>query len=105
VPFFLLPDLGGSHTIRGYQPWRFRDRNRLLLSGEYRWTAGSFLDMALFVDAGKVAPRLADLDLHGLTTSYGIGAAFHTPISTVTRIELARTREGNSLMFSFSPSF
>ncbi len=61
--------------------------------------------MALFVDAGKVAPRLADLDLRGLTTSYGIGASFHTPVSTVTRIELARTREGNSLMFSFSPSF
>jgi hypothetical protein len=105
VPFFMLPDLGGTHTLRGYEPWRFRDRNRLLLSGEYRWTAGSFVDMALFVDAGKVAPRLADLDLHGLSTSYGIGASFHTPISTVTRIELARTREGNSLVLSFSPSF
>jgi AAA family ATP:ADP antiporter len=105
VPFFLLPDLGGSHTIRGYEPWRFRDRNRLLLSGEYRWTAGSFVDMALFVDAGTVAARLADVDLRGLTTSYGLGASFHTPISTVTRIEFARTREGNSLMFSFSPSF
>ena len=87
------------------EPWRFRDRNRLLLSGEYRWTAGSFVDMALFVDAGTVAARLADVDLRGLTTSYGIGASFHTPISTVTRIEFARTREGNSLMFSFSPSF
>jgi AAA family ATP:ADP antiporter len=105
VPFFMLPDLGGSHTLRGYQPWRFRDRNRLLFSGEYRWTAGSFVDMALFVDAGKVAPRLADLDLRGLTTSYGIGASFHTPVSTMTRIEFARTREGNSLVFSFSPSF
>jgi AAA family ATP:ADP antiporter len=105
VPFFMLPDLGGSHTLRGYQPWRFRDRNRLLMSGEYRWTAGSYVDMALFVDAGKVAPRLADLDLSSLTTTFGIGASFHTPISTVTRIELARTREGNSLVFSFSPSF
>ena len=105
VPFFMLPDLGGTHTLRGYEPWRFRDRNRLLFSGEYRWTAGSFVDMALFVDAGKVAPRLADLDLHGLTASYGIGASFHTPVSTVTRIEFARTREGNSLVFSFSPSF
>ena len=91
--------------MRGYQPWRFRDRNRLLLSGEYRWTAGSYLDMALFVDAGKVAPRLADLNLHDLTTSFGIGASLHTPMSTVTRIELARTREGHSLVFSFSPSF
>ena len=62
VPFYLLPDLGGSHTLRGYPAWRFRDRNRLLLTGEYRWTAGPFVDMALFLDAGKVAPRLADLD-------------------------------------------
>jgi hypothetical protein len=31
--------------------------------------------------------------------------SFHTPISTVTRVELARTSEGMGLMFSFSPSF
>ena len=54
-----MPDLGGSHTLRGYPTWRFRDRNRLLLTGEYRWTAGPFVDMALFLDAGKVAPRVA----------------------------------------------
>ena len=69
VPYFLMPDLGGSHTLRGYPPWRFRDRNRLLLTGEYRWTAGPFVDMALFLDAGKVAPRARDLDLRGLKTT------------------------------------
>ena len=105
VPYFLLPDLGGSHTLRGYSSWRFRDRNRLLLSGEYRWTAGPFVDMALFLDAGKVAPRASDLDLSGLKKVYGIGFSIHTLTSTVTRIELARTPEGNSLGFSFSPSF
>ena len=105
VPYFLLPDLGGSHTLRGYSPWRFRDRDRLLLSGEYRWTAGQFVDMALFLDAGKVAPRAKDLDLTGLTKTYGIGMSLHTPSSTAVRIELARTPEGNSLSLSFSPSF
>jgi len=105
VPYFLLPDLGGSHTLRGYSAWRFRDRNRLLLSGEYRWTAGPFVDMALFLDAGKVAARASDLDLSGLKKVYGIGFSVHTLTSTVTRIELARTPEGNSLGFSFSPSF
>jgi len=105
VPDFLLPDLGGSHTLRGYSAWRFRDRNRLLLSGEYRWTAGPFVDMALFLDAGKVAARASDLDLSGLKKVYGIGFSIHTLTSTVTRIELARTPEGNSLGFSFSPSF
>jgi outer membrane protein assembly factor BamA len=105
VPYFLMPDLGGSHTLRGYSAWRFRDRNRLLLTGEYRWTAGPFVDMALFLDAGKVAARASDLDLSGLTKTYGIGISLHTLTSTVTRIEVARTAEGNSLGFSFSPSF
>jgi outer membrane protein assembly factor BamA len=104
VPFFLLPDLGGR-TLRGYSPWRFRDRNRVLLSGEYRWTAGPFVDMALFVDAGTVAPRFSDLDLGRLSTSHGIGVSFHSFSTTVTRIELARSSEGTGLLFSFSPSF
>jgi hypothetical protein len=105
VPYFLMPSLGGSHALRGYSPWRFRDRNRLLFSGEYRWTAGSFVDMALFVDAGKVTARARDLDLQRLLVTKGLGFRVHTPSSTVARIEIARSREGTSLLFSFSPSF
>lgn len=105
VPYFLLPELGGSRLLRGYSPWRFRDRNRLLLTGEYRWPAGPFVDMALFMDAGTVAPNRRDLSLRDLRTSHGIGMRIHTPSATVTRIELARSREGMSLIFSFSPSF
>jgi AAA family ATP:ADP antiporter len=105
VPFVLLPDLGGSHTLRGYPSWRFRDRSRMALSAEYRWKAGHFVDMALFADAGQVAPRLADLDLRKFKKTYGLGMSFHTPASTLTRIEVARTGEGTALVFSFSPSF
>jgi outer membrane protein assembly factor BamA len=103
VPFFLLPDLG-ARTLRGYAPWRFRDRNRVLLSGEYRWAAGPFVDMALFMDAGTVASRFSRLDLNRLVTTKGIGVSFHTPDATVLRIEAARSAEGTGLLFSFSPS-
>jgi len=61
--------------------------------------------MALFADAGKVADRFADLDVSGLKTAYGVGVSFHTPSSTVMRVDLARTREGNSVHVSFGPSF
>ena len=105
VPVVLLPALGGGNSLRGYPSWRFRDRHRLLLTGEYRWTAGPFVDMALFMDAGKVAPRFADLDLDDLKTSYGIGATLHTFRTTLTRVELARTREGMGLSFSFGANF
>lgn len=105
VPYVLMPDLGGSHSLRGYSTWRFRDRNRLLLSGEYRWTAGPFADMALFFDAGKVAARAADLDLRNLKKSYGLGVSFHTSTATLARVEVARSREGSTVSLAFSPSF
>jgi AAA family ATP:ADP antiporter len=106
VPYFLMPDLGGSRHLRGYPSWRFRDRNRILLTGEYRWTAGQFVDMALFLDAGKVAARWSDVDLDDLKKSYGIGIRFHTATATVLRFELARTRdEGTGLIFAFGPVF
>jgi len=104
VPFFLLPDLGGR-TLRGYSSWRFRDRNRVLLTGEYRWAAGPFVDMAVFVDAGTVASRFADLDMGRLATTHGIGISIHTMSATVLRVEAARSAEGTALRFSFSPSF
>ena len=105
VPFFLLPDLGGSDALRGYSAWQFRDRSRLLLSGEYRWTAGSLVDMALFIDAGNVGPRLRDISLKDLEITRGIGVTLHTPNATLTRIELARTSEGMRVAMSMSPSF
>ena len=105
VPFFLLPDLGGGGELRGYPSWRFRDRQRILLTGEYRWTAGNFVDMALFLDAGKVVAEHSDVDLEKLRTTYGIGVRFHTPAATVMRIEIAHTHEGNGLIFAFGPSF
>jgi len=105
VPYFLLPDLGGSSTLRGYSTWRFRDRNRLLFTGELRWTAGPFADMALFMDSGTVAARVSDLNWRDMKQSYGVGLTLHTFTSTVTRLELARTDDGVSLGISFSPNF
>jgi AAA family ATP:ADP antiporter len=105
VPYVLLPDLGGSHSLRGFPDGRFRDRHRVLLTGEYRWTAGPFVDMAVFMDAGKVAAHRADLDLRHLETSQGVGLSIHTPNATVLRMEVARSRAGTALTFSFSPNF
>ena len=105
VPYFLLPDLGGSSTLRGYSTWRFRDRNRLLLTAEWRWTAGPFADMSLFIDSGTVAPRVQDLNWRDMKQAYGVGLTLHTFTSTVTRLELARTNDGMSVGVSFSPNF
>lgn len=94
VPYFMLPQLGGASTLRGFRSWRFRDRHRLLLSGEYRWAPGELMDVALFYDAGKVAPRARDLDLRGLHHDYGISLRVHGPTFTGLRVDLARGDEG-----------
>jgi ATP:ADP antiporter, AAA family len=105
VPYALLPELGGSNALRGYAPWRFRDRDRVLLSAEYRWMAGPFVEMAAFVDAGGVAPAVDDLAWRRLHTSHGVGLALHTTRTTVARFELAHSPEGLCFTLAFSPSF
>ena len=50
---FMLPSLGGGSTLRGYPDFRFRDRHRLLMNAEVRWTPARFLDMAVFYDTGR----------------------------------------------------
>ena len=96
VPYFLLPALGGGSTLRGYPDFRFRDRNRLLMNAELRWTPARFLDMALFYDAGKVAPRRGDLDFDDLKRSYGIGMRLIGMEGYAFRVEVARSREHNA---------
>jgi hypothetical protein len=103
VPFFLMPDLGGGSDLRGYSSYRFRDRHSILFTAEYRWYAQEYVDGAIFYDAGKTVPDRSSLDFTGLKSSVGAGVRFHTPRSTVLRIELARSREGLRLILAFSP--
>ena len=105
IPFFALPSLGGGSNLRGFESWRFRDQNSLLLQAEWRIMVNRFFDTALFYDAGKVAARKEDLDFSGLRNDYGFGARFHTPFATVFRIDVARSREGTRLVFASSPVF
>ena len=94
VPYYLLPSLSGGRLHRGYSDFRFQDRHMMLLSGEYRWTPSRVLDMALFVDTGKVAHERRDLDFNHLKTAYGIGFRIHGPALTPLRLDIARGSEG-----------
>lgn len=93
VPYFLLASVGGGSTVRGYPDFRFRDRHRLVMSAELRWTPARFVDMAMFYDTGKVAASRAALDLNGLHESYGIGLRLVSPAGYAFRVEVAHSRE------------
>jgi outer membrane protein assembly factor BamA len=104
VPFFLMPTLGGGRELRGYSSYRFRDRHSLVGTAEYRWYVQEYVEMAVFYDAGKVVRRKGDLDFTGLKSNVGIGLRFHTPGTTVLRLEVARSTEGARFIFGFGPA-
>ena len=105
VPFYLQPVAGGAETLRGFRPFRFYDDNSVVLNGEYRFEAGSSLDIALFVDGGKVFHRWEELNLHGLQSDVGFGLRFKQQGQLVLRIDTAFSHEGVQVWFRFRNIF
>jgi Omp85 superfamily domain len=106
VPYFLLPSLGSSHSLRAFGSWRFRDRHSILTSGEFRWIPSRLaLDMAFFYDAGKVTSRREDLSLTHLRHDIGVGIRLHSPLATPLRIDVARGNEGVRLTIAGGAAF
>jgi outer membrane protein assembly factor BamA len=100
VPFYLQPTLGGSNTLRGYRFNRFYGDNSLMVNFEYRWFCSPALDMAVFVDAGKVFQRREEWDFHNLESDVGFSVRFLTrearPAFTV---DTAFSQEGFQIWF------
>jgi outer membrane protein assembly factor BamA len=97
VPFYLLPSLGGSNSLRSFADYRFHDRNMAMANAELRLAMMTHVDLALFVDAGNVAPRIQELNLD--KRSYGAGLRFHTRRQTFARIDAATGAEGWRFLF------
>jgi Omp85 superfamily domain len=102
VPFYLLPSLGGSNTLRGYTDFRFHDRNMEVFNVESRWALFSHVDVAVFADAGKVEPRADDLSFGHLKQAYGAGLRLHNASSTLARLDVGHGTEGWHLFFKIS---
>lgn len=73
VPFYLQGSLGSSHTLRGYDSFRFRGEDLVLLQAEYRWEAAPAVEFALFTDGGTVSTPGASVELATLRWNYGYG--------------------------------
>jgi outer membrane protein assembly factor BamA len=106
VPFYFLPYIGGSDTLRGFHEFRFRDENTLFLNVEYRWRLVRFLEIAPFFDAGEVRADWEDIGPSELKTSYGVGFRAVVENRTVIRMDVGTGGgEGVRVFFKFGPSF
>lgn len=107
VPFYFLPSIGGSDTVRGFREFRFRDENILFANVEYRYQAFKMIDLAVFADAGEVRADWEDIGPRDLKTSYGFGVRVHSDSRTFVRLDFGfGSNEGSRVFFKlFSPSF
>jgi hypothetical protein len=92
VPIYLQPNLGGVHSLRSFENYRFHDNNMLLGNAELRLALMTHLDFAVFADAGNVGARMGDLNLD--KRSYGAGFRLHTRRETFAVMDVATGDEG-----------
>ena len=100
VPFYLQPSLGGGNTLRSYADYRFHDRSLLVVNAEARVAMMTHVDAAVFIDAGNVAARTADLNLD--RKSYGAGLRLHAQRATFARFDIAHGGEGWRFIFKLT---
>jgi outer membrane protein assembly factor BamA len=105
VPFYLQPTVAGSYSLRGFGRYRFYGDNSLVATAEHRWHAFSGLDLAAFVDVGKVAEKRADINFKDLKFSGGFGFRFRIQNTVAMRFDVAASRETFRCVWSFDDIF
>jgi len=127
VPFWELPDLGGSDSLRGFFPHRFVGKKRLLVNLELRGLLTEFdfyslwhvkLDGVVFGETGRVFIDRSDVanefhaarpDIHlvsHLQYSYGGGLRIELSEALVARLDLGFSDEEKGLFyFTFGQTF
>jgi hypothetical protein len=103
IPFYYLSEIGQWNTIRGFSRSRFRDRDLLLGSVEYRWPLTPyFLHALIFVDAGKVSGDIFDsITENNFEITYGIGILGWYQNGVLIRAEIGKSKD----QFRFNLNF
>lgn len=117
LPFYSLPTLGGTNTLRGYIQNRFTDRAAAHFTAEYRVnliTRGiTFTDtvrierigLGIFYDGGTVAGGAEDLHDGRYLDSYGFGFRVAFSREATFRVEWGYGDEGTNFTLAFGNSF
>ena len=107
TPFYRLPTLGGFETNRGWGDWRWVDRNMVAFSLEQRFTVYQFqrfgvttnLELAPFVDVGKVFPTFGRFNFRRFHSAAGLAVRAVVRPQVVGHIEVGIGQGGNNAVF------
>ena len=117
LPFWALPSLGGSDTLRGYIGNRFTDRAAWHAAAEWRvwaiprgWAITDTVrferfGFAVFGELGSVAERVAEFDEARLLYSYGFGLRTCLERTALFRADFGFADEGMAFTLSYGLSF
>ena len=106
VPFYFLPYVGGSDTVRGLVEFRYRDENMAFVNAEYRWGVHKYVDVVPFFDTGKVGQDWHDINFKRMKTAYGVGARIHSDSRVFFRTDVGTgSGEGTNVFVKFGTSF
>ena len=106
IPFMYLSSVGGTDVLRSYNSSRFRDRDRLALTAEWRYEVWrdlherSRIEGFVFWDEATVARTLSDIE--EMRSSLGFGARFIFGFRVRAVTFLAFGAEGARFTFSFT---
>lgn len=109
VPFYYLAELGGDRDLRGFSTARFRDRDRLTWTVEWRYEAWRELqdrsraEWFVFWDSGAVVPSLSEIAQ--LRNDWGFGLRFATQTGPGAHFFFAWGDEGFRFGFRLISSF
>jgi hypothetical protein len=107
TPFYRWPSLGGYTTNRGWGEWRWIDRNMLTFTLEQRFDVFQFsrfgvvthLEVAPFVDVGKVFPTFGKFNFRNLHPAGGLALRAVVRPQVVGHVEVGIGRGGNNAVF------
>ena len=119
LPFYSLPTLGGSRTLRGFVTGRFRGRSVWHASAEYRFwvlTRGfpipftkalrvERVGLAFFADTGSVTDDWPDLFSSRVWASAGVGLRVTLERDAPFRVDVGFSAEGVEVTAGFGLSF
>lgn len=121
IPFSDLSWLGGRECLRGYDAYRFRANNVVLLSTELQQTVFSItgvrgVDVFASADAGQVwgdarsptDPEILDnqdFNSRNWHSAFGGGLQYRHSRHFAARVEASHSHEGNRLYLSLSRGF
>lgn len=111
VPFFYLAELGGDPGGRAYSNQRFRSRDMVALTAEWRYEVWrELLDRMrlegfVFADEGAVARRLDEVSSSDWRPSFGGGLRLVSPGGEVGRVYWATGEEGSRVALDVGASF